>query len=190
MTTLDDAWAWYNATREGARRLTHLAKHWASVPWDIDHPGVRRLHGDGVLGPLESHDIEAGATTTVDNLDGLAVLVLFSIFEAQVREWIGARVRPEVERLQDPTLKKAGEDVLEAIDRGSFARLLEPYKRPIDHNLVEEVNQVRRYRNWVAHGGRPEKKSKDWNDVTPAQAYSRLTRFLDALRGPAAPPSA
>ena len=46
-----------------------------------------------------------------------------------------------------------------------------------DANLIEEVNQVRRYRNWVAHGRRTPQPAA----VTPATAYDRLKRFLDHL---------
>ena len=42
-----------------------------------------------------------------------------------------------------------------------------------DHDL-EEVNQVRRYRNWVAHGRRAAQPAA----VSPKVAFERLTRFL------------
>jgi len=42
---------------------------------------------------------------------------------------------------------------------------------------IEEVNQVRRYRNWVAHGRRAEPAEY----VTPPAAYRRLRAFLAAL---------
>jgi len=47
----------------------------------------------------------------------------------------------------------------------------------LDAGLVEEVNQVRKYRNWVAHGrhaARPD-------SVDPETAYTRLDRFLKAM---------
>jgi hypothetical protein len=64
----------------------------------------------------------------------------------------------------------------DGIEQGSFFKVLEPYK-DLDANLIEEVNQVRRYRNWVAHGRRTEQPSA----VSPATAYDRLKRFLDLL---------
>jgi hypothetical protein len=33
MKTLEDAWGWYRAVAEGAKRLTHLAKFWNDFPW-------------------------------------------------------------------------------------------------------------------------------------------------------------
>jgi hypothetical protein len=65
-------------------------------------------------------------------------------------------------------------DALEAIEVGSFFRVLEPYKSEGHADLIEEVNQVRRYRNWVAHGRRGEQPPS----VAPRMAYERLSRFL------------
>ena len=50
----------------------------------------------------------------------------------------------------------------------------------MDINLTEEVNQVRRFRNWVAHGRRETPE----NNVTPEAAFDRLERYLKLLRAP------
>jgi hypothetical protein len=65
----------------------------------------------------------------------------------------------------------------EAIEQGSFFKVLEPFKPDIGTDLVQQVHQVRKYRNWVAHGrrGLPE------NAVDPRTACDRLQRFLDHL---------
>jgi hypothetical protein len=62
------------------------------------------------------------------------------------------------------------------IEQGSFFNVLEPYK-DLDANLVEQVNQVRRYRNWVAHGRRTEQPAA----VDPKTAYDRLKQFLECF---------
>jgi hypothetical protein len=59
---------------------------------------------------------------------------------------------------------------------GSFYKVTEAYKA-LDPDLIEQVNQVRKYRNWVAHGRRGEPQ----NAVDPKTAYARLNRFLDRL---------
>jgi hypothetical protein len=64
----------------------------------------------------------------------------------------------------------------ESIEHGSFFKVMEPYK-DVDADLVEEVNQVRRYRNWVAHG----RRTKQTPVVRPEVAYDRLKRFLNKL---------
>ena len=74
-------------------------------------------------------------------------------------------------------IKRALDEMREGIEQGSFFKVLEPYK-DLDANLVEEVNQVRRYRNWAAHG----RRSQQPPAVDPTTAYDRLQRFLNHLR--------
>jgi hypothetical protein len=56
----------------------------------------------------------------------------------------------------------------------SIFRVLDVFKGQ-NADFVEEVNQVRRYRNWVAHGRRATAPPF----VDPEMAYERLKRFLD-----------
>ncbi len=66
-------------------------------------------------------------------------------------------------------LVKATSDAIERIEKGSFYQVLESYKS-LDRDLVEQVNQVRKYRNWVAHG----KRGASPSAVDPRAAYDRL----------------
>ncbi|MBX9582277.1 MAG: hypothetical protein K2X87_18390 [Gemmataceae bacterium] len=182
MTTLEDAWAWYEAADAASARLAHLAKFWDDLPWGRGDEWVSALERDNVLRAVGGKAMEDGARTVRDELDDLAVLVLFSVFEATVRDQIATRIKPEADDLRDPTLRKAADDVLEAVTHGSFGRLLEPYKPAASGDLVERVNQVRRYRNWVAHGRRPDKLPKE--NVRPREAYERLAAFLAVFQEP------
>jgi hypothetical protein len=181
MRTLADAWGWYTAVATNANRLNHIAELWDELPWGTtEQEWVGRLERDNVLRHVESRHMRGDAHRAAEGLDDLAVLVLFSVFEAIVRDWVEEQVRPEIESLRHRTLKKAGEDVLDAVRQGSFFRLLEPYKAGADANLVEQVNQIRRYRNWVAHGKHPDKQPDAL--VTPKVAFERLSTFLELLR--------
>jgi hypothetical protein len=64
----------------------------------------------------------------------------------------------------------------EAIANGSFAKVTTAFKS-MDTDLTAQVNQVRKFRNWVAHGRRevPE------NNTTPQDAFDRLGRYLELL---------
>lgn len=66
-----------------------------------------------------------------------------------------------------------------------FNRVLGPLKEQISGlaDLVTQVNQVRDFRNWVAHGGR----GRPRNYIDPRSAYERLTAFLTAIGIAAAP---
>jgi hypothetical protein len=145
-------------------------KHWNNLPWE------GALGGDNHLRHLTSADVLNGSQTVLDDLDDLCVLLLFSVFEATIREQVLAEVEAELPSLRHLAIKRAVAEMKEGIEHGSFFKVLEPYK-DLDAGLTEEVNQVRRYRNWVAHGRRTAQPAA----VNPTTAYDRLKRFLEQL---------
>src|SRR5262249_26958432 len=97
-----------------------------------------------------------------------------------VRDHLVAMIRPEADKLSDPILKEAAADAIRGVEEGSFyRRVLEPLKEQdrVPAELVTQVDQVRDYRNWVAHG----RRGSPTNSVTPKVAYDRLKDFLDEL---------
>lgn len=180
MKTLADAWNWYQAVAEATKRLDRLARVWGDFPWSQDDAWVKRVEQDGVLGRVESQDLAENARIVSTELDDLAIFVLFSVFEATVRDRLKDQIADEVRGLKHPSLVKAAREVEDAIEQGSFGKVLDHFK--LDGNskdLVEEVNQVRRWRNWVAHGRRPEIRPPD--TVIPMAAFGRLTEFLKLI---------
>jgi hypothetical protein len=103
-------------------------------------------------------------------------LVLFSVFESVVRERVLSQLSDELTVARSRQVKAVLRRASEGIANGSFFRILEVYK-PDDAGLIEEVNQVRRYRNWVAHGRRSLRPAL----VDPRAAFDRLGRFLAIL---------
>jgi hypothetical protein len=182
MKTLDDAWEWYRAVSEGAKRLTHLAKFWNDFPWEQGNEWVTQVERDGVLRHVTAEQMEKDAQRVKEELDDLAVLVLFSVFEANIRDLVEQQVQPEIAQLQHPALKNAADELLQLIQEGSFGRLLERLKEPPRYDLIAQVNQIRKYRNWVAHGRREDMEPD--NLVQPHLAYERLKEFLALVRGP------
>ena len=188
MSAVDDAWEWYQAVAAGADQLAHLAKYWDDFPWQADEPWVGRLAGDNVLRHVAAADMRQAAATAKERLDDLAVMVLFSAFEAAVRDLVYNEVRPEVERVRHPALRHAGVALLGDIETKSFSRLLDRYKAAIDNDLIEQVKQVRQYRNWVSHGRRPPKPGRKAVElVRPKDARERLKAFLAAVQPRVAP---
>jgi hypothetical protein len=169
IASLDDAWHWYEAVRVLVRSMERLGeKHWDKLPWDGE------LGRDNRLKELVDSQIVEMSATVLGDVDDFCVLLLFSVFESIVRERVRKDVAQEVPPFKHPALIRAIQDLDSSIEQGSFFRVLEPYKG-LDADLVEEVNQVRRYRNWVAHGRRGEQP----NSVDPHTAFERLQRFLD-----------
>ncbi|HYT89355.1 MAG TPA: hypothetical protein VEL76_11670 [Gemmataceae bacterium] len=178
MKTLAGAWNWYEATKRNLRRMWRLgSKYWA-------HPSLKdaSIWQDDQFRMLEASDIVAETTASLDPIDDLAVIVLFSVFESQVRDHLALRLKPEKDTLKDPILTEAAADALRGVEEGSFyRRVLCPLQAQglVPPDLVEQVNQVRKYRNWAAHGRR--ERDAEMSIGTPDVAYKRLKDFLAKL---------
>jgi hypothetical protein len=179
MMTLEVAWSWYLATRRNLKLFGRLGeKHWDGLPWD------GALGRDERLRTLGADAIVEGVRFCLEPLDDLAVLVLFSAFESIVRDRVVTMIEREIARERDGRGRSVVigilDDARRESRRGRVFRLLRFFKTQ-DPGLVEEVNQVRRFRNWVIHGRRTVRPAA----VDPALAYERLTRFLDRFALPA-----
>ena len=145
--SLDDAWEWYAAVRKAAYDLKSLAGKW-------DDPTLAEVLGrHNRLKDRTAADLQDMAKTILEDLDDLAVLVLFSVFEATVRAQAGADVDRETALISHVAVLEAVKDLKEAIANGSFAKVTTAFKR-MDPDLTAQINQLRKFRNWVAHGRR------------------------------------
>jgi hypothetical protein len=150
-------------------------KHWA----DPSMAGASIWRDDNFR-MLEASDIVAETKVGLKPIDDLAVVVLFSVFESLVRDYLLELIEPQAKRITDPILREAAEVALDGVRDGSFyRRVMEPLKNQgrVSPDLVTQVNQVRDYRNWVAHG----RRDTPTNNVTPGMAFQRLKDFLAAL---------
>ncbi len=68
-------------------------------------------------------DLLDRASMILDDLDDLAVLVLFSVFEANVRARASVDVERETSSIQHPAVLRAVNDLKEAIENGSFGKV-------------------------------------------------------------------
>jgi len=174
--SLEDAKKWYKAVRTLALDMKHLAGCCDKPEWDAV------LRRDNRLRDRTPAQLSDMAKTVLDDLDDLAVLVSFSVFEATVRARAGADVDREVVRISHVAVLEAVRDLKEAIANGSFARVTKAFKG-MDTDLTERVNQVRKFRNWVAHARRDAPE----NNVLPDEAIDRLERYLGLLAGTSMP---
>ncbi|HEV3261861.1 MAG TPA: hypothetical protein VG013_33735 [Gemmataceae bacterium] len=176
MKTLADAWNWYEATKRNLARMRRLgSNHWG-------HPSLEAasIWQDDQFRMLEVSEIEEETAASLKPIDDLAVVVLFSVFESHVRDYLVERIKPQAAWFTDPILKEATDDAIQGVKEGSFyRRVLEPLKTQggVPADFVTSVDQVRDYRNWVAHG----RREAPTNNVTPRMAYDRLNAFLAEL---------
>jgi len=182
--TLEDAWRWYEAVKELVGMMDRMGRRY----WNEDTENLTLrdvLHKDNQFRTVEAETIRDFVQLVEEDLDDLVVLLLFSVFEANVRQKTLDEIQEEIESPpRHLVLKKAVADAREAVEHGSFGRLTESYKE-LDPNVKTQVDQVRRYRNWVAHGRRGLIK----NNVDPQSALARLEQFLRLLdANPPMPP--
>jgi len=172
MMTLGEGWVFYKKVRESLERMKRLGtRYWGTIPWE-----QAPWRSDNQFAELEARSVIKSADIGLRHLDDQAIVVLFSVFEAIVRGKILEEIRKERHDSRHRVIIAAIQAAMERVSEGSFFNVLEAYKGP-DNNLIEEVNQVRRFRNWVAHGRRNDEPSS----VTPPQAYERLTRFVQTF---------
>lgn len=175
MNTLEEAWQWYESTERQLRVVQRLGdRHWNALPWN----GPLGL--DPRLSDPTDTRVQTEARIALKPLDDLAVLVLFSVFEAIVRAKLVAQIRDEKTAIRHAVLRQAADLAEDGIENGSFKNnVLDALKLPpdADKNLIEHVNQVRKYRNYVAHG----KRGRAADFVNPRTAYERLQQFLQLL---------
>ncbi len=91
MKTLDDGWQWYQQAKFQVRLLRRLAsKYWNDLPWDA------KLEKDDRFKDIDQRELEEQTQFTLEQMDDLAVIVLFSLFESQVRTQMASEIRSEV----------------------------------------------------------------------------------------------
>jgi hypothetical protein len=176
MKTLADAWNWYIATKQNLARMQRLGeRHWSDS--SLTHASIWQ---DDHFRMLEARSIVAETAASLKHIDDLAIVVLLSVFESHVRDYLTELIKPHADRITDPILNDAAQKAMQGVKEGSFyRRVLEPLKKQdrVSADLVTQVDQVREYRNWVAHG----RRDAPTNNVTPKMAYDRLRDFLAAL---------
>lgn len=174
ISSLRDAWKWYEQVRALAGHMQRLGERF----WDRDE-WAQALGHDNRFRHVESSALGEGARTILSDLDDLAVLLMFSVFEAIVRNRALDDVIGSLPDQLHPVVEDAIDELKTDLENGSFGRMTDKFKslKSLDHVLIEKVSQVRKYRNWVAHGRRGQKPPM----VTPDVARERLSEFLERM---------
>src|SRR5262249_23762548 len=147
-------------------------KYWERLPWD-------EMGKDERFKTIEGFDITRDATSVLDEFDDLAVFVMFSVFEANLRDFVVREMGPQANGITHFALRQAVDRAITNVEEGSLYRNVLIFWNKSYPNETEMVNQIRRYRNWVAHGRRPDRKPPA--AVEPVGALERLQQFLGAI---------
>jgi len=104
-------------------------------------------------------------------LEDLFVLAMTATFEARLKEYLKsqASIAPGIYQA------KIEEWIAREIESAPLQGLAGIFKPPVPPALINDVDAIRKYRNWVAHGRLPGRKPAA---VSPSIAYNTLTQFL------------
>jgi hypothetical protein len=180
MKTLQDAWNWYESATNQLTLMQRLGTH----HWNNETLANASIWNDDKFKEIEAQDIVDATIAAISPMEDLGVLVLFSVFEATVRDHLEQVIAPLAKKQENQILVHAAQKALEGIRDGSFANhVLLPLQKQkrISHSLADKVNQVRDYRNWVAHGKRPGGRKRKIEQLSASETFSRLNEFLEAL---------
>ena len=171
--SLADAQRWYEATKKLVELIDRMGRRY----WGPETEGMTLrevLYNDKLFRHVEAGEIQDLVQCVRHDLDDLAVMLMFSAFEATVRERTLDELNAELAAPpRHPILRKAVDEAREAVERGNFDRLVEAFKS-LGADAKSQVDQVREFRNWVAHGRRGDSRE----NIDPQSARARLENFL------------
>jgi hypothetical protein len=162
---LDAIFDWYKFTRD---LLQWISKMLEQNPENLhDRPWPKELKWQ----PIDK--VQDKLKHALEELDDLVVLALFAEFETwllqEISEVLCAKGEP-VTAFSQGVLEHARS----ALERESLAKLLDVYKTIVPPETVDQVKEIKKYRNWVAHGKRKDQPFA----MTPKEAYERLNEFI------------
>ncbi|GAA0189631.1 hypothetical protein [Cupriavidus pauculus] len=138
-------------------------------------PFIRRTQFVGAT-PEEA---EAALELASQQASDLAVLALFATFERYVIEHLQAANERLAAGHPAEYSRKLAEKFKAEVEYWRFDDILDLFKPEVDTDLIGQVKQIKRYRDWIAHrnSGRPVP-----TQATPATAYEVLSKLIDEIR--------
>ena len=106
---------------------------------------VRTYKREGI-GTLSSNEINAVKETVVD----LFVLEVFSCFERFLRDKL-------TDCLELESCPFRADKILNQVEYMKIEELLESLKDRVEPNSIGYLKQIKKYRDWIAHGRNPQK---------------------------------
>ena len=100
----------------------------------------------GKLGALSSEEVKA----VKDTVEDLFVLEIFSCLERFLRNQINSCLNVE-------NCPFGGKEILKHIEYMKIEEVLDSLKDCIESDRIGYLKQIKRYRDWVAHGRNPQK---------------------------------
>jgi hypothetical protein len=130
----------------------------------------------GLLEGLSAQDRKNVLRSYLDNLDNLITASIFAAFESQLRDHVSRQFMPSSSSVP----LNLASWLEESIERVRISELLDAYSGVISKAQKIRVDNIRRFRNWVAHSSQKPLPS-DVKPETPLGAYPYLQGILKAI---------
>jgi hypothetical protein len=164
MSVLDPVMEWYEVADDNQRLMRMFL---------LKHPDLFPL--DSVLSSKTSEEARNTLDKAKTELDDLTIVSLFSIFESKLLNHIASIINTISSEPPNAFIKSVAEYAVKNSERWSVNDILDLYKSKINPELIGNIKQIYKYRNWVAHG----KKAARPVVLDPNTAYQRLDDFLE-----------
>jgi hypothetical protein len=115
----------------------------------------------------------------------LAILALFATFERFVIEHLRTANRLLATGYPHRYSGRLAQKFRSEVEYWKFDEILNLFKGEVDADLIGQVKQIKRYRDWIAHQN-PDKATPD--RVTPERAFDVLGRTIEQIRLTHTPP--
>lgn len=109
----------------------------------------------------------------------LAILALFATFERFVIEHLQTANRLLAAGYPQGYSSKLAEKFESEVEYWRFGEILNLFKDEVDADLIGQVKQIKRYRDWIAHQN-PSKPTL--TQARPETAFDVLTRMVEQIR--------
>ncbi|MCY6355267.1 hypothetical protein [Clostridium sp. ZS2-4] len=159
--------------------------NWYEIAMDSQHVVLEILNSspqnipaNTVIGSKEPREIKENLLVAENELNDLTILSLVASFEQLVLDFTVKIVEENVGNTENTLFYQMSKYAFKNADRWHFGDILDLFKSVINPQIIGDVKQVYRYRNWVAHG----KKDRKPLALEPYIAHERLSQFLYKLQ--------
>ncbi|MFM0646605.1 hypothetical protein PQR14_19950 [Paraburkholderia bryophila] len=142
---------------------------------------IRRTQFTGATPEDANIALEDAAKQAAD----LAILALFATFERFVIEHLQTANRLLATGYPQQYANRLAEKFETEVEYWRFGEILNLFKGEVDADLIEQVKQIKQYRDWIAHQN-PCKSIP--TQVAPETVFDVLTRMIEQIRRTHTPP--
>lgn len=166
MNPLDETMAWYKVVQANQLLVAHTLSHFPeTVP---DSSLFSSLSDAEAVQQLERSGAE---------IDDLTVLALVSFFEQLLLAYVRELAEQITAEQTEPVPGVLAEYAFKNAERWRFKEILKLFGSVADASVLEKVEKLYDYRNWVAHGKHKLKPVT----TDPFDAYGALSLFLKQI---------